>query len=271
MSSHSRPDAELTIRALELGAVDFITKPESTSSRRIQDLAGEIRLKLLSAARMRPRGLDAERMAWDFEPASWPKKPAHAGPSRMCRKTVSIGISTGGPSALKTVVRALPPDLAAAVLIVQHMPAGFTRALAERLNELSPAVVKEAEDGETLCAGRVYLARGGFHLCVEPEGRHAVARLNRKARVSFFRPSIDVLMRSAADVFRERHVGVIMTGMSADGVAGIRAVKERGGVAIAQDEATSAIFGMNRLAIETGLVDHVVPLDRIVPTILNVL
>ncbi|HEX9934123.1 MAG TPA: CheB methylesterase domain-containing protein, partial [bacterium] len=154
-------------------------------------------------------------------------------------------------------------------LVVQHMPVGFTKALADRLNGISRVDVKEAEDGDPICPGRIFLARGGYHLCVEKNSNHHFLRLNRRKRVSFFRPSIDVLMQSTAELFAQNNIGVIMTGMSADGVEGVKAIKKNRGIVIAQDEKTSAIFGMNKLAIQSGMVDHVVPLDRIVPTLLR--
>jgi two-component system chemotaxis response regulator CheB len=268
MSAHSKPDAGLTIRALELGAFDFVTKPHPIFSRKIVEISDEITMKLRTASLgdvKRNRIVHYQPSDENHQKWKKPYLPAH----RTCKRIISIGVSTGGPTALKTISQALPHDIDAAILIVQHMPVGFTKALADRLNEVSRVEVKEAEDGDPIVPGRVFLARGGYHLCVEKNSHHHFLRLNRRKHVSFFRPSIDVLMQSTAEHFTENNIGVIMTGMSADGVEGVRAIKRNRGIVIAQDEETSAIFGMNKLAIQSGMVDHIVPLERIVPTLLR--
>ena len=151
------------------------------------------------------------------------------------------------------------------------MPIGFTNAFANRLDCMSKITVKEAKDGDVVLPGQVLIARGDYHLKVQEEKYAYIAKLNQKERVSSFRPSIDVLMKSAAENFEEKNIGVIMTGMGHDGVTGIQRVKEEGGKTIAQDKKSSVVFGMNKIAIESGYVDKVVPLEKIVPTILYLL
>ena len=149
------------------------------------------------------------------------------------------------------------------------MPPGFTKALANRLNQISSIAIKEAEDGDPLLAGRIYIARGNYHLITQQQGGVWLTGLTQNGHVSNFRPSIDVLMTSTANHFEEKNIGVIMTGMCADGVRGVKQIKDKHGRVIAQDEKTSVIFGMNKLAIQAGHVDEVVPLKQIIPKILD--
>ncbi len=184
---------------------------------------------------------------------------------------VSIGVSAGGPKALMEIVPTLPGNIQAAFVIAQHMPPGFTGAMAERLDSLSGIRVKEAKTGDPLSHGTALIAEGGRNLEVKSSGRTFFVEVDRNDLDSRFRPSIDLMMTSAAEHFRERTIGVIMTGMCSDGVEGVRAIKGKNGRVIAQDETTSAVYGMNRRAVQSGAVDRVVPLNRIVPTICEML
>lgn len=270
ISALTQEGARQTMEALELGAVDFVPKPDAGFSASIMDLRTEILMKVKAAASVKVRRLDKGReeevSAVSAKVSETPKrKPSSAAPPSQTNTAVCIGISTGGPDALRRILPTLPADFPAPVLIVQHMPPGFTRAFAERLNAVCNVEVKEAADGDPLRPGTVLIAPGDHHLVVDNRPGPPTAHINQDAKVSLFRPSIDVLMDSVSARFRERTLAIIMTGMAHDGVQGIKTVKQRGGTTFAQDGPTSVVFGMNRLAIETGYVDKVLPLDQIIP------
>jgi two-component system chemotaxis response regulator CheB len=176
---------------------------------------------------------------------------------------VAIGTSTGGPVALKTVLAQLPGTLPVGVVVVQHMPAVFTKAFAERLDHCSPLRVKEAEDEDPILPGCVLLAPGNWHMTVERSGPSPHVRLNQNETVNGHRPSVDVLMRSVAQEYGALAVGVIMTGMGTDGAAGLHDLRRRGGYIIAQDEKSSVVYGMNREVVHNGDAHEVVPVEVI--------
>ncbi len=183
---------------------------------------------------------------------------------------IALGVSTGGPKALASILPEFPADFPAAFIIVQHMPAKFTKMLAIRLNELSRLHVKEAEDGEEVRAGYVYIAPGDFHLTISSRGQKLFFELNQEPAISGFRPNIDVMMTSLAESKAQNIIGVIMTGMGSDGSKGLHVLKEKkNAFIIAQDENTSTVFGMPRAAIELGIVDKTVPLKEIPACIMN--
>jgi two-component system, chemotaxis family, protein-glutamate methylesterase/glutaminase len=179
------------------------------------------------------------------------------------QRLVAMAASTGGPSALTQVLSRLPGDLPAAVVVVQHMPQGFTRNLAERLDSLCALRVREAQHGDPLMAGEVLIAPGGCQLRVGRFPGAAVVLLDHGPAVSSHRPSADVLFESAASAFGHRTVGVLLTGMGEDGATGLQAVRRAGGRTLAQDERSSVVFGMARVAVERGAVERVLPLDEI--------
>jgi len=259
---------------LDLGAVDFIAKPHPVFSSHIEDIRDQILEKLKMASRIPVKRLASDGI--ENQHSHQAEKTHHKISKQRtkrsrCINVVSIGVSAGGPKALKEIIPTLPANIPASFLIVQHMPPGFTGALAERLNHLSQVEVKEARTGDPISNGTVLIARGGHHLTVTHDGNGFAADLNWNCRTARFKPSIDVMMASAAEHFREKTIGVIMTGMCSDGVKGVRAIKEKQGQIIAQDKETSAVYGMNRLAVQAGVVDRVVPLHRIVPTIMEML
>lgn len=199
-------------------------------------------------------------------PASqFPMSPsAQEGHPRERVEVVAIGTSTGGPAALQVILSRLPRDLGAGVLIVQHMPSGFTGMLAKRLNEVSPLEVKEAEGGEVIRPGLVLLAPAGQQMLVERrEGQPRIVLTSEPPFPTPFRPSFDVLLFSLTPIYGSRCLAVVLTGMGQDGVRGLKALKEAGGQVIAQDEATSVVYGMPRAAVEAGVVDKVLPLEEI--------
>jgi two-component system chemotaxis response regulator CheB len=254
LSAHTREGAKETFEALAAGAVDFLAKPSGEVSADFQRIAPILVEKVLAAAQAVPREITPCRApAPKVNPGlmTWPP----TGP-----RVVVIGVSTGGPSALSRVIPALAAETPFATIIVQHMPAQFTSALAERLNGLSAIEVREAREGDRPRQGVALVAPGDQHLEV---GEGGVLHVTDGPEVNGCKPSVDVTMKSAAKIFGRRAIGVIMTGMGKDGAEGLAAIKAAGGRTFAQDKATSVIYGMPRAAVEAGAVDEVVALDDI--------
>jgi two-component system, chemotaxis family, protein-glutamate methylesterase/glutaminase len=252
-SAHTRQGARETFEALSAGAVDFVSKPAGEVSADLSAIAEELTAKLVAASGSRPQALAPLRQAKPDRPAfltTWPP----TGP-----RILVVAVSTGGPSALQRLVPSLPAAIKFSVLIVQHMPANFTATLAERLNSLSAVNVREARDGDRPIAGVVYVAPGDRHLEVTERG---FLRLGDGPPVNGCRPSADVTMIGAARAFGARAIGLVMTGMGRDGAAGMAAIKQVDGITLAQDQASSVIFGMPKAAIDAGVVDEVLPLDQ---------
>lgn len=265
VSSTTREGAENTITAMQYGAVDFVAKPSGPISLDLYKVKDELIRKVLHASEANVRALAAHR------PALAARRPP-AQTARSQKTVVAIGTSTGGPRALETVLTQLPPDFAAPVVIVQHMPKGFTKSLADRLNALAAITIKEAEDGELLRNGTAYIAPGGVHLIVREEGGALKARFDESPPRAGHRPAVDVLFESLAAIRRCRKIAVIMTGMGSDGTAGVKKLKESGNTkAIAEARETAVIFGMPRAAIEAGVVDVIVPLDSIAAAIVQLI
>jgi two-component system chemotaxis response regulator CheB len=256
MSTLTQEGADVTLRGLELGAMDFIDK-SSVEPMSLLSLAEELvaKVRALGGARVRPRA----------GPALPRGGEAGAAPRAEC---VVLAASTGGPAALQTVVSGLPAGFPAAVLVVQHIPRGFTRSLAERLDARSAIPVREARDGEPVAGGRVLVAPAGIHTKVaRREGGVAVV-LDEEPRDALHRPSADVLMASAAETYGPLVLGVVLTGMGADGTEGLRAIRAKGGLTLAESEETCVIYGMPKAAIEAGVVRRAVPLERVAGEIL---
>jgi len=261
LSSHTRLGAEYTIEALECGAIDFITKPEDIMEMNNSDRRQELIEKVKIAARINREFNRINQGRYITEDDVEEKK---------LKKIVAIGSSTGGPKALKYIIGKLPQDFPAAVLVVQHMPAGFTKSLAVRLNNSSKILVKEAEDQEKIKNGCVYIAPGGFHMIVFKKGNDFRVRLTKDPPVAKLRPTIDKMMISTVDSGIEFIIGVILTGMGGDGSKGIRYIKEvNKGYIIAQDEESSTVFGMPHAAIKTGVVDEIIPIEKIADVIIK--
>lgn len=262
LSSLTEQGSEVTLRALELGAVDFITKPRLGVAEQFPELAREIGDKIRAAAwaRIRRHGLG---MAAPTQP-----RPLAGHVFGTTEKLICIGASTGGTEALKEVLCNMPAD-APGVLITQHMPESFTRSFAERLNGLSAMTVKEATHNERVLPGHAYVAPGHSHLRVRKSGGYYYTELTQEAPVNRHRPSVDVLFMSAADVLGPNAVGVILTGMGKDGAAGLLAMRQAGAHTIAQDEASCVVFGMPRAAIEMGAAMEVAPLQDIARRVLE--
>lgn len=252
----------LTIRALELGAVEFVRKP----SGRISLDVAQVREQLLGALRACPHA-NLRGVPLLTSPAAPAGGARPAEPARRAVRAVAIAASTGGPRALAEVVPQLPASLAAAVLVVQHMPAGFTRSLAERLHHHAALPTAEARDGEPVVNGRVYVAPGGYHMTVALVDGAPVIALDESPAVWGVRPAADPLFRSVAQHFGAAAVGVVLTGMGRDGAEGLRAIRDAGGHGIAQDRETSIIYGMPHAALAAGGAERVLPLGRIAATV----
>ncbi|MGA2376358.1 MAG: chemotaxis response regulator protein-glutamate methylesterase [Candidatus Sulfotelmatobacter sp.] len=266
---------ELALRALEEGAVEVITKPKVG----VRDFLHESAVTLLDAVWSASHAQIARRSRPALPPAAQVMSPRLTADAVLPRKrkphsaaahtgVIAVGASTGGTEALRVLLAALPTDCPP-VVIVQHMPEVFTHAFAERLNRECAIGVQEARDGDPLQAGHALIAPGNRHMLVDRSGGELVARIIDGPLVSRHRPSVDVLFRSVATSVGSKAVGVIMTGMGDDGAQGLYEMKEAGADTIAQDEATSIVFGMPKSAISCGAVDIVVPLDQIASAVLN--
>ena len=263
VSALTKRGADVTQAALDVGALDFATKPEG-----LQDYAGDFRDDLMRKIRTLAKA-DVQRILKIRQDQS--RRAAARSTARKLNvgddfsysaSCIAIGISTGGPPALTTLIPELVPPLPP-ILIVQHMPAKFTSSLAERLNALSPLTIAEAQDGQELKVNHAYIAPGANHMSVVKAGSKAKIRISDEAPVSSHKPSVDVMMQSVAKAFKERCMGLIMTGMGRDGSDGCGAIRAAGGVVLGQDEATSDVYGMNKIAFTEGNVDKQLPLTEL--------
>lgn len=260
VSSHSTEGASVTLKALSMGAFDFVAKPADVSAR-MPEIARELITKIKAAAQSRGIKMTA---AVPSAPAEKASPNAKDQPTRI----VAIGVSTGGPQSLQYLLPQLPKDFPGAILIVQHMPEGFTDMFSRRLDEICAIRVKEAQSGDLLLAGRAFVCPGSRHLKVKRLPLGDVAVLSDEPRVNGHRPSVDVLFRSVAEEFGEKSVAVLMTGMGEDGSQGMGLVKASGGMTIAQSEESCVVYGMPRAAIEKGFAIRVVGLDAMANTLL---
>lgn len=249
LSSMDKRQADITLKSLDLGAVDFISKTAGSLSIDLErDSEGIIaKIKAAAKAKVVPRQMHS----------------CAVQPSQMLTLSgdwiVLIGSSTGGPKALPEVLSRLPANLPAAVLIVQHMPEGFTHSFAERLNWVSTLEVKEAEEGDEIKKGKVYLAQGNKHLVLKGHRLH----LDDGPKVNFVRPAVDVLMTSVAPQYGPRTIGVVLTGMGSDGAEGMQLIKKNGGKTIVQNEETCVVYGMPKAVVDLNAADRIVPLEDI--------
>ena len=288
VSSLTKAGADATIRALSLGAVDFVAKSAGSISR-IDDIAKELLQKCreargISGKRLQPKEIQAI-------PVPKPKPPVPSTPvvpviptlitpvppvrsvafPGMSDWIVAIGTSTGGPRALQEVLPRLPGNLPCPAIVVQHMPPGFTKSLADRLNSLCDLTVKEAADNDRLTPGTVYVAPGDFHLTLRKEGNSTYIKLNKEPAIGGLRPAVDPMMVSVADVYGAKTVGVILTGMGHDGAKGMQAIKRLHGLTIAEDQSTAVVYGMPKAAVEAGVVDNILPLSQVADGIVQCL
>jgi len=267
VSTMTERGAEITLRALELGAVDYVSKPKVDIVNGLKDYAVEITDKIRAAAKARVKLRAAAATA-----AHGPAVPLPVLGSRVAstEKLIIIGASTGGTEAIKEVLLPLPPD-APGILVTQHMPAGFTKSFAQRLDSICRIRVKEAENGERVLPGHAYIAPGDRHLMVRRNGTNYVVALTDELPVNRHRPSVEVLFLSAAQCVGANAIGVMLTGMGKDGATAMLEMKRAGARNIAQDEASCVVFGMPKEAIAAGGVDEVLPLGSIAARLIALL
>lgn len=261
ISSLTEAGAEVTLRALELGAIDFITKPKAANTLELEMYAEEIADKLRAAVRAKLRVA-----ANAGKPAS--PKPRLKSLFSTSEKIICIGASTGGTEAIKEVLVRMPSDCPG-IVVTQHMPPGFTRSFAERLNKLCDLTVVEAKGGERVLPGHVFIAPGDDHLLLKRSGANYVTELSKAAPVNRHRPSVDVLFDSAAESAGQNAIGVILTGMGKDGAQGLLKMRQAGSYTIAQNEASCVVYGMPKEAVNIGAVESIVALDEIAAQLLN--
>jgi two-component system, chemotaxis family, protein-glutamate methylesterase/glutaminase len=269
VSSLTERGADITLDALAMGAVDFLPKPRVDIAATLQDYGDELIAKIKIAAAANVQALDLRRVSKALTRAE-PSLTA-AGERRPMRSTdriVAIGASTGGTEAIKEVLCNMPPD-SPGMLITQHIPPAFSASFARRMNEVSPLMVCEAQDGQQVLAGHVYIAPGDHHLRLVRNGARYVCKVDQEAPVNRHRPSVDVLFRSVAQNAGQNAIGVLLTGMGRDGARGLKAMRVAGAATVAQDEHTSVVWGMPGEAVSIGATEDVLPIDAIAARIVE--
>jgi two-component system, chemotaxis family, protein-glutamate methylesterase/glutaminase len=263
-STHSKEGGYSTFKALALGAVDFVAKPKDAAAGRLEEIADQLIAKIKVAKRAAGRKLPPAVVVDDP-----PVRTKGNRPPLPPRRVIAIGISTGGPNALQFVLSQIPADFQSTIVIVQHMPEGFTEMFARRLDECCALEVHEARSGDLLLAGRVLICPGNRHMMVRRMPRGDMAVLSDGPPVNGHRPSADVLFHSVAQEFGLTAVGVLMTGMGDDGSEGLGAIKAAGGMTIAQSEESCVVSGMPRAAILKGHANKIIPLDAVATFLVN--
>ena len=279
VSALTEDGAALTIRALELGAIDFIPKHLGGSSLKIslirEPLQEKIRVAAKASSKIRSGGLQNISSQPVGRTSPCPpislqrakvSPPSFKGPLSLDQSdpgVLVIGCSTGGPQALQTVLASFPATFPCPIVVAQHMPKFFTKPFAERLDQLCALKVRQAEEGDQLHPGLILIAPGGQHMMLKRYGQMVTTHISEEPQELPYRPSVDLLMQSAADLYGPKVTGVVMTGMGQDGLEGARAVKHMGGSVFAQDEATCIVYGMPKAVAEQGLADKVIPLNKI--------
>ena len=278
LSAVTTEGAKQTMKALEAGAVEVVAKPSGRNGDGLATLAQDLILKVKNVADSNLSLLSKkEQVRYQLSKGTKQDRPALAGNIRSTAQipakrieVVAIGVSTGGPSALQTVLSKLPANFPVPVVVAQHMPAGFTASLAARLDSLCATRVKEVENGEILQAGTVYIGQAGKQFQFMKSGGQLIADISDQSPIStFYKPSVDVMLMSLAKEVGAGVLGVIMTGMGNDGLTGIKTIKNSGGFCIAESEKTCVVYGMPRAVIEAGLADRIEALDDISRAIID--
>jgi two-component system, chemotaxis family, protein-glutamate methylesterase/glutaminase len=264
VSALSTEGAIATFKALTMGALDFVAKPRDAASAHMDDIAEDLIRKIKVASRTRIKNTIMPNLLERGKPTKPVVRP-RVEPTRI----VAIGVSTGGPNALEYVLGQLPGDFPGSIIVVQHMPEGFTEMFARRLNANCAIDVKEAQSGDLLIAGRALICPGDRHIKVRRMPLASTVVLSDEARLNGHRPSVDILFRSVAAEFGPRVIGVLMTGMGDDGAAGMGLIKNAGGLTVAQTEDSCVVFGMPKAAIERGFAMRVVSLETLAATLMN--
>ena len=272
VSSLTTEGAQSTLDALALGAVDFIPKELSYVSLDIIKIKDDLLAKVKSIAQSRSLAFRLQRIkstpVSELKPSNQSWKSQQAQISKKNYRGLVIGISTGGPMALLQIIPKIPVNFPLGIAIVQHMPPRFTNSMAARLDGLSQVRVKEAESGDLLEPGKVLIAPGGKHLQFEHNGSHIKAKITEEPKDTLYRPCADVMMKSAVEAINGPLIGLIMTGMGKDGLEGLKLIKKKGGVVVAQDEDSCVVYGMPKAAVDERIADVIVPLTDI-PKSLN--
>lgn len=265
VSSLTTEGAESTLKALELGAVDFIPKEMSFVSVNIVNIKEDLIKKVKAIVRSKAMHRRLNRV---HKFAGHDTKPPVTGKLRSMPKigykAIALGISTGGPLSLQKLIPKIKANLNVPIFIVQHMPPKFTKSLADRLNNMSQINVKEAENNEEIKKNTAYIAPGGFHMKLSKGlGGHPIIKITEEPADTLHRPAVDVMMSSVLEIYGKHTMGVIMTGMGKDGTEGVKKLKKLGGYAMAQDEATCVVYGMPKAIVDEGLADVISPLEKI--------
>ena len=265
LSSLTTEGADATLKALDIGAVDFIPKPQNIFglNKDSQNIKIIEKVKMAASAKRFKR---THQTISSFK-TKWTKRSKFKNCD--CQYLIAIGTSTGGPKALQSLIPQIPNEFSGSIVVVQHMPQGFTKSLAARLNSISNINVKEAEDGEKILKGYCYIAPGDYHMTVIEKSDQLYIKLNKDKPVSGHRPSVDVLMESISTISCKKLIGVMLTGMGSDGSKGLKKIYDNGGYTIAQDEETSVVYGMPKSAINIGAVCKVLPLNQIADEIMS--
>ncbi len=273
ISVFTKKNADITLQALEYGAVDFISKPQIDIVQTLESYSEEIISKIRTAAHVKVQPLKSLPKPIFKTIPKYPvdviiKENEYPFRHAKTEKIIAIGASTGGTEAIKVLLTQMPAHFPS-IVISQHIPATFSDSFAKRMNQLSLMTVSEAKDNEVILPGYVYIAPGDSHLLVERSGSHYVCRLNQGVAVNRHRPSVDVLFRSVAQSAGRNAIGVIMTGMGDDGARGIKEMYDAGAVTVAQDKESSVVWGMPGEAIKLGGIKHILPLSKIASKLMS--
>lgn len=272
ISSLTTDGAEATLKAMELGAVDFIPKQLSRVSLEIVKIEQELRNKVKIVAKRKLRTLRTPRRSpAPVSTSHLPTRDVHPPQGRQLRDIVAIGVSTGGPPAIQKVLSKLPETFPACILIAQHMPQAFTGPFAKRLDAVCRIKVKEAETGDRVQPGVAFIAPGGQHLSIDQKVSRVDLLVSHEPKEALYKPSANVLITSVADGVGKRGVGVILTGMGNDGLEGIRQLKGKNGYILAQDDASCVVYGMPKAIVDAGLADEVLDIEDMAQGIMNAL
>jgi two-component system chemotaxis response regulator CheB len=250
---------ENVFKAMDLGAVDFVVKPTKYASFQLEDIKNDLIEKVLATPLLEMQKVKARIQAQAVRES----QAAHQIQPNEMPKIIGIASSTGGPTAIHSILNSLPSNFPVPIVIAQHMPPSFTALFAERLNKYTPLTVKEAQEDDLVLPGRAYIAPGGKHLSIEKRSNKLYARVLKKETDTRYSPSANVLFRSIAEELQSRTVGAVLTGMGDDGKEGMKYIKDKGGITIAESEKTAIVFGMPQEAIKSGIVDYILALDDI--------
>lgn len=273
LSALTKQGAEVTLKALELGAFDFIPKPATTNEDDLLNFSRDLILKIRSAAVSRLGIVNIKPSMAPNEYKNVNKTPKKRILIDKSKIAVAIGISTGGPRTLLDVIPKIPKGFPGSIFIAQHMPEGFTASLAERLNSISALEVREAKNGDVIKPSVCYIAPGGRHMKVQHMSlsKGTMIKVTDEPVTALYKPSADVLMTSVAEVYGGGAIGIVMTGMGRDGTKGMHEIKQHGGTTISEDKSTCIVYGMPKSVEEAGLSDHVVPANNIPQTVMELI